>query len=318
MLLRYTDQTMAQILYEVRRDLEDLSAGEVLSFVVADPDLSASHYDGEPIQVGDERCLYRSYTPWFNLAESLHCSLCTPVKLKPGYVQLGLRKWNSDHSWHTQSAPSGDPEKYGVESEFSRISKLEDPSFLVSFLESLRFVRLPASPRILSLGVNKGDELAMISEHCAAMGSAPRFVGIDHCPSAVEYARQNHSDPAFEFHVADLNDFETSDFGRFDLVVAINTLHSPNLDGQGVFRRIVATHLTPSGGLILGFPNCRYVDHALCYGAKVKNYHRPELSVLFKEAGYYKRYLHQHKFSVTLTGKHTVLLTGRRLIAAER
>ena len=87
-------------------------------------------------------------------------------------------------------------------------------------------------------------------------------------------------------------------------------LHSPALDGQALFRRLLAEHLAPEGGMILGFPCGHHLDHRLRYGARSRNYGHPELSVLLG-VGYYRRVLQRRGKVVTLTGRQTLLLTAR-------
>jgi hypothetical protein len=74
---------------------------------------------------------------------------------------------------------------------------------------------------------------------------------------------------------------------------------------------LVQDHLTEQGAVILGFPNCRYTDGEVVYGAKVKNYTEPELSLLIKDIYFIKKYLQQHRFRVTLFGKHDLFLVGQ-------
>ena len=67
-----------------------------------------------------------------------------------------------------------------------------------------------------------------------------------------------------------------------------------------------------NNSIILGFPNCRHIDGELKYGAKTKNYSEPELSLLINNISFYKRYLQQHKFKVTISGKYYIFLTAIR------
>ena len=101
--------------------------------------------------------------------------------------------------------------------------------------------------------------------------------------------------------------------GRFDLILSVGTLHSPGLiNSKALLMKLVQEHLEPDGSLILGFPNCRWTGGEVVHGARTRNYSRPELSLLFKDVDFAKRYLQQHRFKVTLTGKHYVFLTAGR------
>jgi hypothetical protein len=297
---RYTDQP----LHEVMADLEArLAGGETVEFEVPDPDRSAGHFTGEFV----DGVRHRSLAVWVRLAEQLGCAMTTPRPLEDGFVRLGLRPLDDEASWHRTAGASGAPEKYGAQSVFARIDKFEQPDFLVAFRRAVAFVDPPASARVLAVGCNQGDELAMVRR----VRPEAQLVGLDHSASAIERGRTRVPDA--DLRVVDLNDFDALTLGRFDLVLAINVLHSPGLDGQALCRRVVTRHLTPSGGLVIGLPNSRYVGTGLRYGASVKNHAHAELSVLVRDAAFYKRYLARHLFRVTLTGQHTLLVTAKAL-----
>ena len=100
--------------------------------------------------------------------------------------------------------------------------------------------------------------------------------------------------------------------GRFDLITAINVLHSPSLDGQAILGRLIREHTLPGAGLIIGLPASRYVDRRLRFGVWPQPQHGPELSVLFKVANHYRRLLIRRGFQVRLSGQHTLFITARR------
>jgi hypothetical protein len=72
----------------------------------------------------------------------------------------------------------------------------------------------------------------------------------------------------------------------------------------------VQHQLGPTGALILALPNCRYRDGELVYGARMKNFSQPELSLLVSEVAFYRRYLNQHRRKVFVTGSHELLITA--------
>jgi len=76
---------------------------------------------------------------------------------------------------------------------------------------------------------------------------------------------------------------------------------------------MIQNHLTSGGALILGFPNCRWSDGEMLYGAKAPNYSTSELSLVIKDIYFCKKYLQQHRFRVTLSGKEYLFLTATRL-----
>jgi hypothetical protein len=62
--------------------------------------------------------------------------------------------------------------------------------------------------------------------------------------------------------------------------------------------------------VIIGFPNCRYIDGEVEYGTRMKNFTQPELGLLFKDVAFYRKYLQQHHKQVFVTGKNYILVTG--------
>lgn len=307
-------EPMVDVYLQLRQCVRRLPAGAILSFDALDPDVSASHFAGELFVHEGKVLRYRSLKTWVELAEQLGCRTLMPTKIEGPLVRFRFQKIDEASSWHTASLPSGDAEKYGVESGFFRIQKMEEPSFLVEYMESLHHLALPSGARVLNAGIHRGDEFAVLSSCLPSdIYDSLSLVGFDHCGSAIAHAREQSTHPHMTFVEGDLNQLSSYDLGQFDLIISIGTLHSPHIESRRVLQELVRNHLTPTGHVLFGFPNCRYVDHEVRYGAKMKNYSRPELSVMWKEVAYYKRYLQQHRFRVTITGKHTVFVTGFRL-----
>lgn len=269
-----------------------------LELAVLDPDRGRGHYAGELV----EDHVHRPYRVWVELASRLGLRVLTP-RPAPPHVVLRFERLDVREKL---LAPSGDrTERYGADSPFARISKHEEPGFVLDLADALARTRLPAGARVLDLGVNTGDELALLQQ--LGLGDA-RFVGIDHSASAIAVARARFPDA--ELHVADLAGLGALRLGRFDLVISIGTLQSPGVDDRDLVRRIVQDHLAPTGSVILGLPNCRYVDGELEHGTRIKNLREPELGLLVRDAAYYRRYLNQHGKQVFVTGQHYLLVTG--------
>jgi 2-polyprenyl-3-methyl-5-hydroxy-6-metoxy-1,4-benzoquinol methylase len=291
-------------LLEIIRWLEhELATGTTtLELLVLDPDRGRGRYAGELV----EEHLHRPYRVWVDLAERLGLRMATPRAAAPPLVALRFERLDPQQRLHTTG--DDDTERYGAASPFARISKHEDPGFVLDLADALHRARLPAGARVLDLGVNTGDELALMMDLLPGLRGA-RFVGVDHSASAIAVARERLGDHA-ELHVADLNCLDALHLGRFDLVLSIGTLQSTGIDGREVVRRIVQHHLTPTGAVILGLPNCRYLDGEIEHGARMKNFRQPELGLLVKDVAFYRKYLQQHHRQVFVTGKHYVLVTG--------
>jgi len=113
-----------------------------------------------------------------------------------------------------------------------------------------------------------------------------------------------------EFYTHDINNLNSLNLGKFDLIISIGTLQSSNLEFNPLFMSIVQNQLKKDGAMILGFPNCRWLDGEMIYGARVKNYPFSEMGLLYKDVIFCKKYLQQKKFRVTITGKDYIFLTA--------
>ena len=162
---------------------------------------------------------------------------------------------------------------------------------------------------ILNLGINSGEEFDVIKNLLGNFENH-ELVGIDYSKSAIEKAKERFPFQNVKFYSHDINELDTLNLGEFDLIVTIGTLQSSNINLKTTFMSIVQNYLKKDGAIILGFPNCRWIDGEMIYGAKAKNYSFSEKSVLYKDVYFCKKYLQQKKFRVSVTGKHYVFLTG--------
>lgn len=292
--------SLIDILAHVRRELA--GGARVIELDVLDPDRGHGLYAGELV----DGFVHRPYRVWLDLAERMGLRMCTPRIIAEPLVRLRFERLDEDARLRGDEGT----EKYGAASEFARIDKLEDPGFVSDMADALERVGLGAGARVLDLGVNTGDELALLMTLLPALQQAT-LVGVDHSASAIAAARARFG-ANVELHVADIATLGELALGRFDLVLSIGTLQSPGIDDRDVLRRIVQDHLTPTGAVILGIPNCRYIDGETEYGTRMKNFRQPELGLLVKDVAFYRKYLQQHHRQVFVTGKHYVLVTGVR------
>ena len=295
---RFDAEPLGEVVEHLRAALA--SGATEVRIAVPDPDLGRGLFSGERV----EGRVHRPLRAWCDLAEGLSCRLRTPRALDATHVELCFEPLGAEASWHGARREGDARDRYGAESDFARVQKYEDPGFLLPWLEALGRIPLAPGARVLDLGVNRGDELALLPPGLS-------FVGIDHSPSALALARARFPEPRHRFLEADLNALP-ADLGRFSLAISIATLQSPGVDDRALLRRLVQEHLEPGAALLLGFPNSRHRDGELVYGARVKNLREPDLSLLVSDLAFYRRYLHQHGFRTYLTGKYELLLTAVR------
>lgn len=290
----------------------ELKAGECISFEVVDPDLGDG-YAGEMLDIKDETYIYRGYKSWTDLAELLMCKMMTPEKSTYPLVKLTFKKLETQSSFHRES-PSSKEEKYGVNSNFAQIHKMEEPAFLYYYNQALQNVKINQRTSVLNLGINTGDEFSVIKNSLDTKTYANiNLVGIDHSKTAIAYAKTRFPEENVTFHAHDINDLEGLNLGRFDLLVSIGTLQSPSINFKPFFMSLVQNYLEKDAAIILGFPNSRWTGGEMIYGAKAPNYAMSEMSLLFNDVIFCKKYLQQHKYRVTLTGKQYIFLTATKI-----
>lgn len=311
------DQSLADIVDLVRAWAQTACPHDSLVLRVLDPDAGGDAWAGALVALGEGAAIHRPWRVWCDLAERLRLRLRTPRPAPGPYCDVCFEMLDPRRSWH-DAAASQVAEKYGVDSGFAQIQKLEDPWFLLDLVEALERVALAPGARILDVGVNTGDELLALERAYGERASSFHVVGIDHCASALAVARTRFDPSRYAFVTADVGELASLDLGVFDLVLAIGALQSPGIDDRALLRSLFAHHLAPAGAVILGVPNCRYVDGEVLYGAKCKNYATPEASLWIKDVAFYRKYLQQHRRRVFTTGKTYIWVTGVAIGAMER
>lgn len=308
----FTDEPMVDIIARLEEILAVMPAGGIVDFEVVDPDRLPKTYAGTAVTIGGVRYLHRGYKAWTDLAELLGCRMMTPKRVCDGRVKLRIMKLDTQVSFHGL-AIEDKREKYGVGSMFSAIRKNEEPAFVHAFVHALGRVGITHRRRILDLGVNSGDEFDLIRSVAGDAFPSMQLVGIDHSASAIAKASARFPEPNARFDVQDINALDALELGTFDLIMSIGTLQSPGIEFKPLLAKLVQHYLKPDGAILLGFPNARWMDGELIYGAKAPNYAFSEQSLLFKDVHYCKKYLQQKCFRVTLSGKYYLFLSATRI-----
>ena len=309
--MTFTHQTMQEILPILQNRLKTDTS---VSFDVLDPDL-AEGYAGNAMTIENRSYIYRGYKAWTDLAELLMCKMLTPKESSYPLVTLRFQKLETQSSFHLDTQ-SPKEEKYGTESHFFEIKKMEEPAFLYYYNQALTNVKIEGRTRILNLGINRGDEFEVIRNRLDTHKyENMEFIGIDHSKTAIKYANNVFPEDNVQFHTEDINQLDTLDLGKFDLLISIGTLQSPSINFKPFFMSLVQNYLEKDGAIILGFPNSRWVGGEMIYGAKAPNYVMSEQSLLYNDVIFCKKYLQQHKYRVTLTGKQYLFLTATKISA---
>ncbi len=303
---------MEDIIISLSMQINMCEAGDHISIEVLDPDLGEG-YAGEQIHIDGRIYIYRGYKSWIDLAELLMCKMMTPEKSTYPLVKLHFKKLVIQNSFHTEQQNSKE-EKYGINSHFSQINKMEEPAFIYYYKQALQNAKLDKKRRVLNLGINTGDEFKVIKTTLGNQSYKKiNLVGIDHSRTAITYAAKHFPEENVTFYAHDINDMYSLNLGRFDLLISIGTLQSPSINFKPFFMSLVQNYLEKEAAIILGFPNCRWIEGEMIYGAKAPNYAMSEMSLLFNDVIFCKKYLQQHKYRVTLTGKQYIFLTATKI-----
>jgi 2-polyprenyl-3-methyl-5-hydroxy-6-metoxy-1,4-benzoquinol methylase len=245
-----------------------------------------------------------------DLSQAFFMRMLNPT-CRDGVYSFVFERLDTQSSFHNAEQNS---EKYGVGSEFFSIDKTKEFSFLYYYQEALKFVGIKDKKTILNLGINKADEFRVIKDMLSKeQFLSKKFVGIDYSQSAIVYAKEQMRDENIEFLCADINDLESISLPRFDLLISIGTLQSSNINFNERFMYIFQNHLEKNGSIVLGFPNCRWIDGEMIYGAKAPNYSFNEMSLVLKDIHFCKKYLQQKKYRVVITGKDYLFLSARKI-----
>jgi SAM-dependent methyltransferase len=313
-MIKFHTQTMLEITSIIEQKLNKIEQKDILEFEILNPDCVTSTYSGKKVSFDNTNYIYRSYRAWNDLATIHKCKMLTPIINSKHTVIMRFEKLNQDANFHKLSDSL--EYKYGADSIFSLIQKNEEPAFLHYYKQALKNVNINKRTRILNLGINSGDEFELIRLYASEFESL-ELVGIDYCPSAIQKAKNKFiHNQNITLYTHDINNLNSLNLGKFDLIISIGTLQSSNIEFNPLFMSIVQNQLKKDGAMILGFPNCRWIDGEMIYGARVKHYSFAESSLLYKDVIFCKKYLQQKKFRVTITGKEYIFLTATSICKA--
>lgn len=304
---KFTNESMIEIIeYFNHINNEDNILIEVLN-----PDFGENSYAGEHMIFDNTEYIYRSFKAWNDLAEILFSKLLMPKIVSEYTICLNFKKLNTNKSFHKQLDLK--TEKYGLNSDFFLINKSEEPSFIHYYTQALKNINISNRKTILNLGINRADEFEVIKKIVKKdVFNNMELKGVDFCKSAIELAQEKFPNNA-KFYNHDINDLDSLDLGKNDLLISIGTLQSSSLNFKLLFMSLVQKYLNKDCAIILGFPNCRWINGEMIYGAKAKNYSYSELSVMHKDIYFCKKYLQQKKFRVTITGKNYLFLSASKI-----
>ncbi len=299
-LLDFSNSSLSLIFSKLNQALKD---SQEVYFLILDPNLCDGRYTGESIEIERREYICRSWRVWSDIAIELKCHLLTPKSYNNLQLLLGIKRLKSNSSFHNDTN-----KKYSPTSTFAKIQKNEEPNFYIPYLRALKRLKVEKVNSILDLGLYRGDELIPLFE----LGFRGDILGIDLEKEALLEAKRRFKE-SLKTITLDINDLPNIPKQRFDLIISIGTLQSPNIQLKPLIMHLVQERLNPQGSILLAWPNSRWIDGELIYGAKPKNYPFSELSLVIKDLFWIKKYLQQHRFRVVITGREYLFLEATKI-----
>jgi len=318
----FSNSRMQDMLQWLKREWSRLHPGDIAVFQVLDPDTAIGQYSGEPSSNG----LVRSYRSLIDLADLTGFQMLSPRRVSEPNVEIRFRRLDPSKQWPPRKALV---RAYHNDSTYRQIVKFEEPWFCSGMEWALDFLKLKKGMKVLGIGTNRGDEWSMFQSFLPAdLFESLEFYGVDIDSDAIALGRQRFSDrPNLHWIQGDISDYQMWDLPMVNIIVSIDTLQSSGLNGreliQGMLKQLLIQ--APAGpshrrsgeqptrtGLLLGFPNCRYTDGEISYGARMKNYREPDMSLLSADIDYYRKMLQKKGFTVRVSGKYTIFLVATK------
>src|SRR5690606_279906 len=127
LIMPTTRPSLLEIIAAIQRQLA--TGAEVVTLEVLDPDHARGRFAGEPIEIDGRVFVHRPWRVWIELADRLGLRMCTPRPLDPPCCLLRFERLAPEST--ARRDDDDVRERYGVASEFARIRKAEEPSFVL-------------------------------------------------------------------------------------------------------------------------------------------------------------------------------------------
>jgi 2-polyprenyl-3-methyl-5-hydroxy-6-metoxy-1,4-benzoquinol methylase len=311
-MLDFSQKSIFEIEEIISHKIQHISTNEIIEFIVLNPDININRYSGYKHTIKNNTYIHHTYKTWLDMSQIYCCVMLTPEILSENFVKIKYKKLNQNISFHKDDLKE---EKYGTKSEFFNINKNEEIGFLYYYKLALQTIKIDKKIKILNIGINKGDEFDTIIKILKDTNTIDNieFVGIDYSKSIIDFATNKFTHHNFRFIQADINDIDNLCLDKFDLIISIGTLQSSNINFKLLFNNLIQNYLRKDGSVILGFPNSRWIDGSMIYGAKMKNYSFSDISLIIKDIHYCKKYLQQKRYKVNIFGKDYIFLVANKI-----
>ena len=162
--------------------------------------------------------------------------------------------------------------------------------------------------RVLSIGVNDARELELFEEVGARQ---LELWGVDWNHSAIAAARARFPAHAHRMLEHDLSEISAIDFPKFDIVLALNTLHCTSVDRDRVLQSLTM-NTTAETQWLISIPNCHFGTRDILRRPIDRSDPRHDRSRALKDLRYLTRYFYRAGYqNVTTFGTYDWMLLVR-------
>jgi len=247
---------------------------------------------------------------WFDLAQIFLCKIID-INKNNIFIVFSIKKLNTASRFNNTNHSK--KEKYGLDSNFFKLEKNNYTSFIYYYKEALEYSNLTSKKRILNLGINRGDEFVFIKELIGNEEyNKKTLYGIDYSKSIIDYNKEYFNNHHINFICHDINFIETLNIGLFDLIISIATLQVLNINLEKILLYMINNCLSTKGSIIIAFPNCRWLDTDMIYGAVMPLTKEQNMNRIFEQVTYCKKVFEANNFEVFINGKDYIFITANK------
>ena len=284
-----------------------LKPGGRAEIEIRDPDRVRALCDqppwpGELNELFSRRERYRPLRHYLELSRlfPLECGIPKHTPGSEALLQISFERLEEVDRAGGSQRVIDDEDRYRPDSDYRRFYRHEEPEILDDWLYGWSRLAPSQDDRVLSLGVNDGRELDVLSEVLGGSAQSeteikPELWGIDHSASAIDAARRRFREHRSRFLHADLAQLPQLDLPRFSIVLALGVLQCTTIDRDQLLTDL-SNRLKPAARLLFSIPNCHFGSRDILRRPWRRDDPRHDRSLVAKDLRFLTRWCHRAGF----------------------